>query len=833
MTMVETINSIGNWFCDNSLRMLIQSSVLIVALFATDLLIRKRVRAVVRYCMWMLVLVKLVLPTTLSVPTGAGYWFGMEHSQPKTQTAQVAPVTPVDTTPQLSNSAMPAEVVNTPLVTQVQSMPADKAVTAIENKETVMPVVATLPPAPQPVSVKGWLFLGWAVGVLILTVLLIQRYWFVKSLIAQSRPAAEPAVLSLLESARHTVGLNRSVELRLTANMLSPAACGLNKPVVLMPAELVATLSDEKLHAVLLHELCHIKRGDLWVNLAQTILQIVNFFNPLLWVANAIIRGIREKAVDEMVLTKLGSESKSYCTTLIDIAEIAFTRPHLSLRLIGVVESKTALQDRIKHIISRPFPKSARLSWISITGVVILAAVLLPMAKGVDLPKSNIGINLMKEDRGKEYASGSVIMEQYYNALQADDQTALTTLTANADTESQALRLTFNDKEALKRNIEYEINYLKRKFFGYIPNTISDDAGLIARYGIYSICSGTPDIMRLDCCKYELLTAIIPDQNGQWQINSSKWVRRDKQLEFVSSLRQEKNTDILLQYLQKQTGYQVSREVIVNFLSELDNKIQKQIGNDTRPDNYPGTLPYKTPDTKGSIPTLGNYIDILKSGYDKGDHYSYYDFLFDKLVATCDFSNASPGQIYTNEYFAIIIPNNVTRKDGQPYIPALFFIARNNKNSWLLSDYCWLGENDIQTFIDGFSKNFPDVVKVDINTGKAQNYTTQTDNYSDHISDLAGSTWELTDISGDRADAYRSAKIYVESENMVRLEAEMTNGPATIYGSYNIDNNIISITNTDTGFVMSGAINGDTMNLSSANGDLHTTMKKVQDWPTY
>jgi hypothetical protein len=47
----------GKSFVDFSTSMLIQSSVLIVVLLALDLLLRKKVRAIFRYCIWMLVLV--------------------------------------------------------------------------------------------------------------------------------------------------------------------------------------------------------------------------------------------------------------------------------------------------------------------------------------------------------------------------------------------------------------------------------------------------------------------------------------------------------------------------------------------------------------------------------------------------------------------------------------------------------------------------------------------------------------------------------------------------------------------------------------------------------
>jgi hypothetical protein len=178
------------------------------------------------------------------------------------------------------------------------------------------------------------------------------------------------------------VGLRNPIEVRVSVSLHSPAACGLMRPVILVPKSIEHTLSEDKLRAVLLHELVHISRADLWVNLGQTLLQVAYFYNPLLWLANAQIRNLREKAVDETVLTKLGDdEAGQYSTTLIDMAEIAFLKPHFSLGLIGVVESKKALTGRIKHILGRPIPKSAKVGFIGATVIILCALILLPMTR--------------------------------------------------------------------------------------------------------------------------------------------------------------------------------------------------------------------------------------------------------------------------------------------------------------------------------------------------------------------------------------------------------------------------------------------------------------------
>jgi len=247
--------------------------------------------------------------------------------------------------------------------------------------EVVRPAVLTEPAvrASVPLTCQAILFILWLIGILVFSVLLIQRVFFVRGLIAQCEPAKDRLV-DILNQCRRQIGISRGVGLKLSPSIQSPAVCGLLRPTVLMPKALFEKLSPEKLRAVLIHELAHIKRGDLWINLAQTLLQIVYFYNPFVWLTNVIVRRIREQAVDEMVLVALGAEAKSYSNTLIDIAEMAFWKANFSLRLIGVVESKKALHRRIKHMLTRPIPKSAKLGVAGAFAVIIVGALLLPMA---------------------------------------------------------------------------------------------------------------------------------------------------------------------------------------------------------------------------------------------------------------------------------------------------------------------------------------------------------------------------------------------------------------------------------------------------------------------
>ena len=364
---LAVLNNIGRWFCNSGTNIFIQSGILIILLLIIDFLLRKRVRATFRYWIWMLVLLKLMLPPAFTLPTGIGRWFG-DYIPAQTSISQ-----------QISNTAR--------LKPAGASAPQDPSFSG-ENPQVHLSQASPEPAAPaipvisdsQALTWQAVVFLIWFTGAAALSMLLIHRILFVRRLIAQSMPAKD-RYAGILDQCRQKLDIKRKTEIRLSGKLQSPAVCGFFRPVILMPHGLVEKLSPDRLRAVLIHELAHIKRGDLWVNCLQTFLQIVYFYNPLLWLANAVIRRIREQAVDEMVLVALGAGANSYSNTLIDIAEMSFLKTSLSLRLIGVVESKKALRKRIKHIINHPIPKSAKLGALGMVLIVLSAAVLLPMAK--------------------------------------------------------------------------------------------------------------------------------------------------------------------------------------------------------------------------------------------------------------------------------------------------------------------------------------------------------------------------------------------------------------------------------------------------------------------
>jgi len=374
--VLEQINSSGKAFIDFALPMLIQSSVLNVVLLGLDLILRKRIRAVFRYWIWMIVLVKLMLPTTLALPTSPAYWFsdGL-HSLLASKLFTAEPSEAIS-----SAARMPPESSGWPKGNMGASS-REKADLQTGPVPSVRADGVTTPAlSASLVTWQGYVLLAWLASVVLMMTLLMQRALFVRSLVAQSEEASE-AMIGILQRARRQMQINTRIGLRLSQAATSPSVCGIVRPTILIPQSLPGKMALQDFKAILLHELAHIKRGDLWVSCIQTIVQILYVYHPLLWVANAMIRKVREQAADEMVLVALGEEADDYPKTLLDVSRLTFGSPALSLRFIGVAESKKALHRRIKHMLTRPVPKSARVGALGTIIILVVAAILLPMAR--------------------------------------------------------------------------------------------------------------------------------------------------------------------------------------------------------------------------------------------------------------------------------------------------------------------------------------------------------------------------------------------------------------------------------------------------------------------
>ena len=92
-------------------------------------------------------------------------------------------------------------------------------------------------------------------------------------------------------------------------------------------------LSAEQLEAVIAHELGHIKRFDVAVNLFQVVVETLFFFHPAVWWLNKRIRADREECCDDIAIAVCG-RSVTYARALA-VMEGWRGTPELSIAATG------------------------------------------------------------------------------------------------------------------------------------------------------------------------------------------------------------------------------------------------------------------------------------------------------------------------------------------------------------------------------------------------------------------------------------------------------------------------------------------------------------------
>ncbi|HHH75886.1 MAG TPA: M56 family metallopeptidase, partial [Phycisphaerae bacterium] len=152
--------------------------------------------------------------------------------------------------------------------------------------------------------------------------------------------------------------------------------------VLLLPSGVSEILTANELKHVFLHELAHLNRRDIAVDLLASVLCRLHWFNPLIWMAAGRMRVERELACDEVVLRVTGAtDARNYGRTIIRLVEKP-RRGESPVGLTGFAENKTQIKRRLKMLTSFKKTRCA-----SIIGLAMLAIVGLATFTSAQEPK--------------------------------------------------------------------------------------------------------------------------------------------------------------------------------------------------------------------------------------------------------------------------------------------------------------------------------------------------------------------------------------------------------------------------------------------------------------
>lgn len=335
----------------------ILTTVLVLIILFVQRILRQKLTPEWRYALWLLLLVKLLVPwgpeSDWSVynllTTGNSGW--------------------VDQTPLWQSSAT------------VPDLHLEQSGSA-ETPDSIATVI--LPPvADQHAwSLYDLLIGGW---LLVTCCLLLRTVWsnltFSRRLVKHSmRP--EDHESALLQAAAATLSIKRLPTLRISPCVSSPALYGLFRPTIVLPIDhTAADLSDAQLTHVFLHELAHLKRKDLLVNWLFDLLLAFHWFNPLLWYASFKMREDQEVACDAIVLRHLDPKNLlNYGQTILSLLERQVAAPPAISGVVHLAATKKLMERRIRMIKSF---KQRSIGWtaIGLTALVLVSGCSLTSGK--------------------------------------------------------------------------------------------------------------------------------------------------------------------------------------------------------------------------------------------------------------------------------------------------------------------------------------------------------------------------------------------------------------------------------------------------------------------
>lgn len=141
--------------------------------------------------------------------------------------------------------------------------------------------------------------------------------------------------------------IKRSVKLLESRLVTIPSVTGFFKPVILVPVGLLNNIPQDQVEAILLHELAHIRRSDYAVNLMQTFIEILFFFNPgILWISS-LLKDERENCCDDLAIS-VTNNKKEFVNALISFQEYNLNTQRFALQF---GDQKMKLADRAKRIL--------------------------------------------------------------------------------------------------------------------------------------------------------------------------------------------------------------------------------------------------------------------------------------------------------------------------------------------------------------------------------------------------------------------------------------------------------------------------------------------------
>lgn len=333
----------------------LSGSILAMLAFVLKPLIRDRVSKSVQYWIWVIVLLRFLMPLTLEGSLMNRVFFGTPQT-----------VTSITQTPE-----------------------------GVEGGEISDPNVEVTPGkfdgAPLSIMALAANYI-WKLGALAFLVYYIAGYLrFSRQLRITNIPALpnDTTILTNLLEGHH-----RRIRLFRNRYVTTPMLIGLIQPAIIIPD---IDYTEDELKNILLHEIAHHSRFDLVVKWMTVIASSVHWCNPVMYLIKRQVNLVGELACDEKVTAAFNlAQRRNYADTLVSVIAKPLGQSYLH---VAMVEDKRSLKERVTAIVTPP-KKSRKLLIMSalLLVLVLVVSLYLGAGTGVSSTPPNLYINTEESD---------------------------------------------------------------------------------------------------------------------------------------------------------------------------------------------------------------------------------------------------------------------------------------------------------------------------------------------------------------------------------------------------------------------------------------------------
>lgn len=333
----------------------LSASILAVILFALKPLISNKFSKSIQYCLWIVVLLRLVVPFSFETSIMNELFYGNQT---------------------------PAAVASSTIIQPIGGTGENNSATAILPgiKESTANGVS------NGAAGYGSYFMDlfnryalyiWLLGVIISLIVNLVGYVRFSKHLKQTNKAPTDKQAEMLVAL-----LNGRKNVRLARNhfVTTPMLIGIIRPYIIIPD---TNFDEKQLKNILLHEITHLKHFDIAVKWLTMIASSIHWFNPLMYFIKKEVNHACELACDEAVIKNLSSaEKQAYGDTLISV--VAEHKYPIGVLQATMCEEKKSLKERLVAIMNHnKKSKPIIILSMSLIGLVIFGAILLGAGVGI------------------------------------------------------------------------------------------------------------------------------------------------------------------------------------------------------------------------------------------------------------------------------------------------------------------------------------------------------------------------------------------------------------------------------------------------------------------